>query len=176
MICYYDAYFMGSIVLAGRVNAIIDGQQRFSTLTLLLIYLNNRLKKLGVENRKLREKLDKEEGNKDTTPYYQRIFDQTKQLFAQDHLFDDNAKIEIRENSFEQIVKDLEIYNLSTTSDDVKGIAFEKFLGKTFRGELGQFFTPRPVVDFMVNMVNINLKTKVLDPACGTGGFLIKAF
>lgn len=51
----YDAYFMGSIVLAGRVNAIIDGQQRFSTLTLLLIYLNNRLKKLGVENRKLRE-------------------------------------------------------------------------------------------------------------------------
>lgn len=51
----YEAYFMGSIVLAGRVNAIIDGQQRFSTLTLLLIYLNNRLKKIGVENRKLRE-------------------------------------------------------------------------------------------------------------------------
>ena len=48
---------------------------------------------------------------------------------------------------FEQIVKELEIYNLSTTSDDVKGIAFEKFLGKTFRGELGQFFTPRTVVD-----------------------------
>lgn len=43
----YGAYFMGSIVLAGRENAIIDGQQRFSSLTLLLMYLNNRLKKTG---------------------------------------------------------------------------------------------------------------------------------
>ena len=43
----YGAYFMGSIVLAGRDNAIIDGQQRFSSLTLLLMYLNNRLKKIG---------------------------------------------------------------------------------------------------------------------------------
>lgn len=43
----YGAYFMGSVVLAGRENAIIDGQQRFSSLTLLLMYLNNRLKKIG---------------------------------------------------------------------------------------------------------------------------------
>ncbi len=43
----YGAYFMGSVVLAGRENAIIDGQQRFSSLTLLLIYLNNRLRALG---------------------------------------------------------------------------------------------------------------------------------
>lgn len=43
----YGAYFMGSIVLAGRENAIIDGQQRFSSLTLLLMYLNNRLRVLG---------------------------------------------------------------------------------------------------------------------------------
>ena len=43
----YGAYFMGSIVLAGRENAIIDGQQRFSSLTLLFMYLNNRLKKIG---------------------------------------------------------------------------------------------------------------------------------
>lgn len=42
----YGAYFMGSIVLAGRENAIIDGQQRFSSLTLLLMYLNNRLRSL----------------------------------------------------------------------------------------------------------------------------------
>lgn len=43
----YGAYFMGSIVLAGRENAIIDGQQRFSSLTLLLMYLNNRLRVTG---------------------------------------------------------------------------------------------------------------------------------
>lgn len=43
----YGAYFMGSIVLAGRENAIIDGQQRLTSLTLLLMYLNNQLRKLG---------------------------------------------------------------------------------------------------------------------------------
>ncbi|MBP5370484.1 MAG: N-6 DNA methylase [Bacteroidales bacterium] len=108
--------------------------------------------------------------------FYQFLFTQTKQQFASDHLFDDNAKIEIRENSFEQIVKELEIYNLSTTSDDVKGIAFEKFLGKTFRGELGQFFTPRTIVDFMVSILDPQEGEYVCDPCCGSGGFLIKAF
>ena len=108
--------------------------------------------------------------------FYQFLFTQTKQQFASDHLFDDNAKIEIRENSFEQIVKELEIYNLSTTSDDVKGIAFEKFLGKTFRGELGQFFTPRTIVDFMVSILDPQEGEYVCDPCCGSGGFLIKTF
>ena len=108
--------------------------------------------------------------------FYQFLFTQTKQQFANDHLFDDNAKIEIRENSFEQIVKELEIYNLSTTSDDVKGIAFEQFLGKTFRGELGQFFTPRTIVDFMVSILDPQEGEYVCDPCCGSGGFLIKTF
>jgi len=108
--------------------------------------------------------------------FYQFLFTQTKQQFASDHLFDDNAKIEIRENSFEQIVKELEIYNLSTTSDDVKGIAFEQFLGKTFRGELGQFFTPRTIVDFMVSILDPQEGEYICDPCCGSGGFLIKAF
>ena len=43
----YGVYFMGSVVLAGRENAIVDGQQRLTSLTLMLMYLNNRLKKLG---------------------------------------------------------------------------------------------------------------------------------
>ncbi len=113
---------------------------------------------------------------KEEKPFFQDLFDLTKQEFANDHLFDDNAKIEIRENSFEQIVKELEIYNLSTTSDDVKGIAFEKFLGKTFRGELGQFFTPRTIVDFMVSVLDPQEGELVCDPCCGSGGFLIKTF
>ena len=129
-----------------------------------------------VENRKAYEKLNKEMGVTNAIPFYQNLFEKTKQQFANDHLFDDNAKIEIRENSFEQIVKELEIYNLSTTSDDVKGIAFEQFLGKTFRGELGQFFTPRTIVDFMVSILDPQEGELVCDPCCGSGGFLIKAF
>ena len=129
-----------------------------------------------VENRKAYEKLNKEMGVTDPVPFYQNLFEKTKIQFASDHLFDDNAKIEIRENSFEQIVKELEIYNLSTTSDDVKGIAFEQFLGKTFRGELGQFFTPRTIVDFMVSILDPQEGELICDPCCGSGGFLIKAF
>ncbi len=108
--------------------------------------------------------------------FYQFLFTQTKQDFRKDHLFDDNAKIEIRENSFEQIVRELQIYNLSTTSDDVKGIAFEKFLGRTFRGELGQFFTPRTIVDFIVKILDPQEGEYICDPCCGSGGFLIRAF
>jgi type I restriction enzyme M protein len=108
--------------------------------------------------------------------FYQFLFTQTKQAFADDHLFEANEVINIRENSFEQIVKELQIYNLSTTSDDVKGIAFEKFLGTTFRGELGQFFTPRTIVDFMVSALNPQEGEYICDPCCGSGGFLIKSF
>lgn len=129
-----------------------------------------------VENRKNYDKLNKEMGVTDAKPFYQNLFEKTKQQFASDHLFEDNAKIEIRENSFEQIVKELQIYNLSTTSDDVKGIAFEQFLGKTFRGELGQFFTPRTIVDFMVSVLDPQEGEYICDPCCGSGGFLIRAF
>jgi len=108
--------------------------------------------------------------------FYQLLFEKTKEDFRDDDLFEPTEIIRIRENSFEAIVKELEIYNLSTTSDDVKGIAFEQFLGKTFRGELGQFFTPRTIVDFMVEVLDPQETETICDPCCGSGGFLIKAF
>jgi len=112
----------------------------------------------------------------DKVPYMQFLFRQTKKEFANDDLFDENDAIKIRQHSFEQIVKELEKYNLSESSDDIKGIAFEKFLGRTFRGELGQFFTPRPLVDFMVETLDPEEGEIICDPCCGSGGFLIKAF
>lgn len=74
------------------------------------------------------------------------------------------------------MVKRLEIYNLSKTSDDIKGVAFEQYLSKTFRGTLGQFFTPRPVVDYMVEILDPKEGELICDPCCGSGGFLIKSF
>jgi type I restriction enzyme M protein len=113
---------------------------------------------------------------KDGSEFYQFLFEQTKYDFKNDDLFDQNDMLKIRENSFEAIVEELQIYNLSTTSDDVKGIAFEQFLGKTFRGELGQFFTPRTIVNFMTKVLDPEEGEKICDPCCGSGGFLIKAF
>ena len=110
------------------------------------------------------------------TSYMQRLFEDVKKEFKDDNIFDEHEKIKLREKSFEQIVKELEIYNLTSTSADVKGIAFEKFLGKTFRGELGQFFTPRVIVDFIVHLLDPKENELVCDPCAGSGGFLIKTF
>jgi N-6 DNA methylase len=109
-------------------------------------------------------------------PYMQILFNDTKDKFREDHLFDENDSIKIRQNSFEQILEKLQVYNLSDTQDDVKGIAFEQFLGTTFRGELGQFFTPRTIVDFMTHVLDPKEGEIICDPTCGSGGFLIKAF
>ncbi len=109
-------------------------------------------------------------------PYYQKIFEQTKGLYDGDKLFESGESLRIRENSFLRIVQELEKYNLSDTSDDVKGIAFENFLGRTFRGELGQFFTPRTVVEYMVSILDPEEGETICDPCCGSGGFLIRAF
>lgn len=108
--------------------------------------------------------------------YMQRLFSTTKEEFRDDHLFEESDEIKIRENSFVQILEKLENFNLSDTQDDVKGIAFEQFLGTTFRGELGQFFTPRTIVDFMTEILDPQEGEVICDPACGSGGFLIRAF
>lgn len=93
------------------------------------------------------------------------------------NIFDKDEKVGLSLEAIDKILKRLDGYNILEIPIDVKGKAYETFLSSTFRGKgLGQFFTPRQVVDFMVNMVNINMNTKILDPACGTGGFLIKAF
>lgn len=108
--------------------------------------------------------------------YMQFLFRTTKEFFKDDRLFDDKDEINIRENSSIQILEKLETFNLSDTQDDVKGIAFEEFLGTTFRGELGQFFTPRTIVDFMTEILDPQEGEVICDPTCGSGGFLIKAF
>lgn len=109
-------------------------------------------------------------------PYMQNLFNTTKIEFKDDHLFEESDEIKIRENSFIQILEKLQNFNLSDTQDDVKGIAFEQFLGTTFRGELGQYFTPRTIVDFMTEILDPQEGEVICDPTCGSGGFLIKAF
>lgn len=104
------------------------------------------------------------------------LFQQTKAHYSTDKIFDDDERINLKPATGEEIVRKLEKYNLSDTSEDVKGVAFERFLGRTFRGEIGQFFTPRTIVEFMVHMVDPQEGEVVCDPASGSGGFLIRVF
>ena len=104
------------------------------------------------------------------------LFDQTKEHYRADDIFTQTDRLEISEDTFRRIVKELERFDLSKTGDDIKGLAFERFLGTTFRGELGQFFTPRPLVNFMVDLLDPEEGELICDPAAGSGGFLIRAF
>ncbi len=71
------------------------------------------------------------------------------------------------------IVTYLQEISLYKTDLDSKGRAFESFTGSHFRGDFGQFFTPRSVVQFIVDVLPIKAKHKVLDTSCGSGGFLL---
>ena len=85
--------------------------------------------------------------SKDAPEFYQFLFEKTKEDFSKDNLFDPNETIRIRETSFEKIVE-----------------------------ELGQFFTPRTIVEFMVSVLDPQEGEYICDPCCGSGGFLIRAF
>jgi type I restriction enzyme M protein len=104
------------------------------------------------------------------------LFEQTKEAYEEDRIFEDDEEIRLRPATGREIVKLLERYNLSDTSEDIKGIAFERFLGRTFRGEIGQFFTPRTIVEFMIRMAEPKEGDIICDPASGSGGFLIRFF
>ncbi|MDP3283912.1 MAG: type I restriction enzyme HsdR N-terminal domain-containing protein, partial [Desulfobacterales bacterium] len=104
------------------------------------------------------------------------FFKQTKEAYANDKIFEPDEEIRLKSATGRDIVKKLQVYNLSDTSEDIKGIAFERFLGRTFRGEIGQFFTPRTIVEFMIQMVEPREGDVICDPASGSGGFLIRFF
>lgn len=83
--------------------------------------------------------------------------------------------IRLRANKVRAVVGYLQDINLSDTDLDSKGRAFETFMGSFFRGDFGQYFTPRPIVKFIVDVLPITHQSRVLDTSCGSGGFLLHA-
>src|SRR3989344_2133643 len=73
------------------------------------------------------------------------------------------------------VVEHLQSINFNKTDLDTKGVAFERFMEDLFKGKMGQFFTPREVIQFAVKMLKPEEDKLVLDPACGSGGFLLNA-
>ena len=88
-------------------------------------------------------------------------------------VFRDN--IRLTPEKIRTVVSYLESVNLGDTDLDSKGRAFETFMGSFFRGNFGQYFTPREIVDFIVDVLPIKHDSKVLDTSCGSGGFLLYA-
>jgi type I restriction enzyme M protein len=74
-----------------------------------------------------------------------------------------------------RVVEHLQSINFNKTDLDTKGFAFERFMEDFFRGKMGQFFTPREIIQFAIKMVKPEEDKLILDPACGSGGFLLNA-
>ena len=160
-----------------RDNDKFDPTKAFDEIAKILfmkVYVERKLIKGEADNKFTIEYV--KEAEKYNPNYLEWLFNETKKEFAKDQIFIDNEKIELKNATIYKIIERLQIYNLSNTSSDIKGVAFEKFLGQTFRGELGQFFTPRPIVEFMIEMINPQENEVSCDPASGSGGFLIRIF
>jgi type I restriction enzyme M protein len=83
--------------------------------------------------------------------------------------------IKIDDATLRTVVSHLESINLNKTDLDTKGVAFEQFMDGFFKGDFGQYFTPRELIAFCVELLDPTNSDLILDPACGSGGFLLYA-
>lgn len=102
-----------------------------------------------------------------------RIFNDVKNKYSA--IFDSTDKIKLDPRSLAYIVGELQRYSFLDTNIDVKGKAYEELVGANLRGDRGEFFTPRNVQRMIIKMLEPNEGEKLLDPSCGTGGFLVIA-
>jgi type I restriction enzyme M protein len=86
-----------------------------------------------------------------------------------------DSTIDLRPVVVAYVMSQLQGYSLLASPVDVKGIAYEEIVGSNLRGDRGEFFTPRNACRMAVTMLNPLPTERLLDPACGTGGFLITA-
>jgi len=110
----------------------------------------------------------------------ERVAERIKELFEKvkkqyQDVFEKDEKLLLDDRSIAYVASQLQNYCLLKTDKDAVGDAFEVFIGPALRGEKGQFFTPRNVVRLCVEMLDPKPEEKVIDPACGSGGFLIVA-
>ncbi|RKE86673.1 N-6 DNA methylase [Epilithonimonas arachidiradicis] len=107
----------------------------------------------------------------DVATRIQKIYEEAK--IDDPQVFKD--RINLTSEIVYNVVEHLQGLSLNKTDLDTKGVAFEIFMQDFFIGKMGQFFTPRPVVQFCVKMMEPQQSLKVLDPSCGSGGFLLYA-
>lgn len=101
------------------------------------------------------------------------LFEQTKRAYQD--IFDADDRIRLSCIALGFIVNKLQNISLLDSSQDAKGLAFQKFLSHREKDGRGQFFTPEPVIDFCVEVIQPQLNETMIDPACGSGGFLMSA-
>lgn len=115
------------------------------------------------------------EGQLDVAKRIKGIFTELKEDALFKGVFNGNEEITISPRAIAYIASELAKYSFLDASIDVKGTAYETIVSNTLKQEAGQFFTPRNVIKCMVEIMDPDQNTRILDPACGSGGFLVMA-
>ncbi len=102
------------------------------------------------------------------------VLDKLRGMYGSDVL----SETQTTGKTLKEIIRELNPLCLSSVDEDIKGMSFEHFLRRTtsVQNDLGEYFTPRHVVRFMVKLLNPQFGKTIFDPFCGTGGFLTEAF
>lgn len=116
-----------------------------------------------------------EENPKEVSKRIKALFEEVKTELTADGVFDKNEEIKLEDRSLAYVVGELEHFSLLKTDKDVVGDAFEVFAESKLVGEKGEFFTPREIVKTAIKIVDPQPEQSIVDPACGSGGFLIYA-
>jgi type I restriction enzyme M protein len=112
-----------------------------------------------------------EKGRKAIRVRVEPLFKEVKKKYAS--IFRGNEEITLSDRALAFMVSELAKYDLGRTDVDAKGAAYQEIVGANLRGDRGQYFTPRGAIKLMVQMLDPKSEERVLDPACGTGGFLV---
>ncbi len=102
------------------------------------------------------------------------LFEEVKQSKEYGDVFTGSEEIALNDRVLSYIAMELSRYSFLEASVDTKGMAYEAIVSNTLKQERGQFFTPRNAIDLMVQMLNPGEQDMVLDPACGSGRFLVR--
>lgn len=113
------------------------------------------------------------EGQQEAAKRIKGIFQDLKQDALYSEVFDGNEQIGLSPRGIAVVAGELAKYSFLDATVDVKGMAYETIVSNTLKQEAGQFFTPRNIIKCMVEMLDPDDNTRVLDPACGSGGFLV---
>lgn len=111
-----------------------------------------------------------DEGRAEIRKRIEPLFEKVKQAYPE--IFTGNEEISLSDRALAFMVSELAKYDFSRTEMDAKGAAYQEVVGDNLRGDRGQYFTPRGAIKLVVEMMAPQPHEKVLDPSCGTGGFL----
>ena len=113
------------------------------------------------------------EGQHEVAERIKGIFEDLKDSNIFKDVFDGNEQIMLSDRGLAFVASELAKYSFLDATVDVKGTAYETIVSNTLKQEAGQFFTPRNIIKCMVEMLDPDQNCRVLDPACGSGGFLV---